>query len=83
LGLSEGFSLRHNLADAAAVRRSAGSHFSNKKACELAAKYYRRRCFGAKGLGSSAAKLLETVSTICSMDVIVPVKRGSETIELR
>ncbi len=37
----------------------------------------------AKGLGSRAAKLLEAVSTIRSMDVVVPVKRDQSTLELR
>ena len=37
----------------------------------------------AKGLGSRAAKLLESVSTIHCVDVVVPVKRGERTIDLR
>jgi hypothetical protein len=37
----------------------------------------------SKGLGSRAAKLLEAVSSIRSMDVIVPVKRGENVIDLR
>jgi transposase len=36
-----------------------------------------------KGLGSRAAKLVEAVATIHSMDVVVPVKRGERTIDLR
>ena len=36
----------------------------------------------AKGLGSSAAKLLEAVSTIRSMDVVVPAKRAEHTMDL-
>ena len=36
----------------------------------------------AKGLGSPAAKLLEAVSTIRSMDVVVPVKRAEHTMDL-
>ena len=35
-----------------------------------------------KGLGTSARKLVETVSTIRSMDVSVPVKRGDQTVKL-
>jgi transposase len=35
-----------------------------------------------KGLGSSARKLICAVSTIRSMDVVVPVKRGNQTIDL-
>lgn len=35
-----------------------------------------------KGLGSSARKLISAVSTIRSMDVVVPVKRGDQTIDL-
>ena len=37
----------------------------------------------AKGLGSRAAKLLEALSTIRSMDGVVPVKRAAGAIELR
>ena len=37
----------------------------------------------SKGLGSSANKLIDAVATIKSMDVIVPVKRGENTIEAR
>ena len=37
----------------------------------------------AKGLGTRAAKLLEAVATIRSMDVVVPVKRGDQVIDLR
>jgi len=37
----------------------------------------------SKGLGSRAAKLLEAVGSIRSMDVIVPVKRGESVIDLR
>jgi hypothetical protein len=37
----------------------------------------------SKGLGSRAAKLLEAVGSIRSMDVIVPVKRGENVIDLR
>lgn len=37
----------------------------------------------AKGLGTRAAKLVEAVSTIRSMDVVVPVKRGDHIIDLR
>jgi transposase len=37
----------------------------------------------SKGLGNRAAKLLEAVGSICSMDVIVPVKRGENVIDLR
>ncbi|MEI2419051.1 IS1634 family transposase [Arthrospira platensis SPKY2] len=36
-----------------------------------------------QGLGSSARKLIEAVSTIHSMDVVVPVKRGDQTIDIR
>jgi len=36
-----------------------------------------------KGLGTRAAKLVEAVSTIRSVDVVVPVKRGDHTIDLR
>jgi transposase len=36
-----------------------------------------------KGLGTRAAKLVEAVATIRSMDVVVPVKRGERTIDLR
>ncbi len=36
-----------------------------------------------KGLGTRAAKLVEAVATIRSMDVVVPVKRGERTINLR
>lgn len=36
-----------------------------------------------KGLGTGAAKLIEAVATIRSMDVVVPVKRGERTIDLR
>lgn len=36
----------------------------------------------AKGLGSSARKLVEAVATIRSMDVSVPVKRGERTVRL-
>ena len=36
-----------------------------------------------KGLGTRAAKLVEAVSTIRSMDVVVPVKRGERIIDLR
>jgi transposase len=35
-----------------------------------------------KGLGTSARKLVETVSTIRSMDVSVPVRRGDQTVRL-
>ena len=35
-----------------------------------------------KGLGTSARKLVETVSTIHSMDVSVPVRRGDQTVRL-
>jgi len=35
------------------------------------------------GLGTRAAKLLEALKTIKSMDVTVPVKRGERTIDLR
>ena len=37
----------------------------------------------ARGLGSRAAKLVDAFSTIRSMDVVVPVKRGEHTIDLR
>ena len=37
----------------------------------------------AKGLGSSARQLLEAVATVKSMDVVVPVKRGEQTVEIR
>jgi transposase len=37
----------------------------------------------AKGLGSSARKLVESIATIRSMDVVVPVKRGERVIDLR
>lgn len=37
----------------------------------------------SKGLGTSARKLYEAVSTIRSMDIIVPVKRDKEMIQLR
>ena len=37
----------------------------------------------SKGLGSCARKLIESVSTIRSMDVIVPVKRGDKVSKVR
>ena len=37
----------------------------------------------SKGLGTCARKLIEAVSTIRSMDVIVPVKRGDKVSEVR
>jgi transposase len=37
----------------------------------------------SKGLGTSARKLVEAVSTIRSMDVVVPVKRAEHMIDLR
>lgn len=37
----------------------------------------------SKGLGSRAAKFVEAVSTIRSMDVVIPVKRGDHIIDLR
>lgn len=37
----------------------------------------------SKGLGTRAGKLVEAISTIRSMDVLVPVKRGDRTIDLR
>ena len=37
----------------------------------------------AKGLGSRAAKLIEALSTIHSMDLVVPVKRAADAIKLR
>jgi hypothetical protein len=36
-----------------------------------------------KGLGTRAAKLVEAVGTVRSMDVLVPVKRGERIINLR
>jgi len=36
----------------------------------------------SKGLGTSARKLIPAISTIRSMDVIVPVKRGERTVNL-
>ncbi len=36
-----------------------------------------------KGLGSSARVLINAVATIRSMDVIVPVRRGDQTLPLR
>lgn len=36
-----------------------------------------------KGLGTRAAKLVEAIATIRSMDVVVPVKRGERAIGLR
>jgi len=36
-----------------------------------------------KGLGSRAAKLVQAFATIRSMDVVVPVRRGQETMDLR
>ncbi len=36
----------------------------------------------SKGLGTCARKLVAEISTIKSMDVIVPVKRGDQTAEL-
>jgi len=36
-----------------------------------------------KGLGSRAAKLVEAVGAIRSMDVVVPVRRGERTVDLR
>jgi hypothetical protein len=36
-----------------------------------------------KGLGSSARKLVAAVSTIRSMDVLVPVRRGQTRLDLR
>ena len=36
-----------------------------------------------KGLGSNARKLIGAIATIRSMDVVVPVKRGERTIDLR
>lgn len=37
----------------------------------------------SKGLGSSARKLVTTISTIRSMDVVVPVRRGETNLDLR
>jgi transposase len=37
----------------------------------------------SKGLGTSARKLLAEVSTIKSVDVVLPVRRGEETVEVR
>ena len=37
----------------------------------------------SKGLGTCARKLIESVSTIRSMDVIVPVKRSDQLSEVR
>lgn len=36
-----------------------------------------------KGLGTRAAKLVEAIGTVRSMDVVVPVKRGERTVQLR
>jgi len=36
-----------------------------------------------KGLGTRAAKLVEAVGTVRSMDVVVPVKRGERIVNLR
>jgi hypothetical protein len=36
-----------------------------------------------KGLGTRAAKLVEAIETVRSMDVVVPVKRGERTVDLR
>jgi hypothetical protein len=36
-----------------------------------------------KGLGTRAAKLVEAIGTVRSMDVVVPVKRGERTVDLR
>jgi transposase len=37
----------------------------------------------AKGLGSSARKLIQSIATIRSMDVLVPVKRADQVVTLR
>jgi hypothetical protein len=37
----------------------------------------------SKGLGNNARKLIESVATIRSMDVVVPVKRGGDLVEVR
>ena len=37
----------------------------------------------SKGLGSCARKLIESISTIKSMDVILPIERSGERIDLR
>lgn len=36
-----------------------------------------------KGLGNNARKLIETVATVRSMDVVVPVKRAEQVLEVR
>lgn len=36
-----------------------------------------------KGLGSNARKLIQAISTVRSMDIVVPVKRGDHLIDLR
>ena len=36
-----------------------------------------------KGLGTRAGKLVEALSTIRSMDIVVPVKRSERTLDLR
>ena len=36
-----------------------------------------------KGLGTRAGKLVEAIGTVRSMDVVVPVKRGETTVDLR
>ena len=37
----------------------------------------------SKGLGNNARKLIESIATIRSMDVVVPVKRGGDFLEVR
>jgi transposase len=53
--------------------------------CFLALAMWRtlEQWMGGKGLGTSARQLVEEVGTIQSMDVVVPVRRGEERIEMR
>jgi transposase len=52
--------------------------------CFLALAQWRvlEQWMSAKGLGTCARKLVAEISTIKSMDVIIPVKRGEDTAEL-
>ena len=53
--------------------------------CFLALALWRslQQWMQAKGLGSCARQLVKTVATIKSVDVIVPVRRGTMRTELR
>jgi len=52
--------------------------------CFLALAQWRvlEQWISGKGLGTCARKLVAEISTIKSMDVIIPVKRGETTAEL-